>query len=102
MGAPAFLLTGEVDVAMAPRIARELSAHAAEHVGDVVIDCSDLEFLDSTGVQVLVDLQQRLQAEGRRLDLVDLPEQTRRVLEIAGLAELFGVGERGLEPDSAG
>lgn len=81
----------------------ELDAHAAHGLADAVLarvpagqvielDVSRLEFIDSTGLRALVELEERLRADGRRLRLDAPSDNVVRVLQIADLDEHFGVG----------
>lgn len=81
----------------------ELDAHAAQGFADAVLararpaevlqlDVSGLEFIDSTGLRALVELEERLRRDGRRLVLDDPTDTVVRVLQIADLDEHFGVG----------
>jgi anti-sigma B factor antagonist len=79
-------LEGEIDAANAAAVERRLLAYAERADGEVVIDCSGLEFLDSTGLRALVYVAQR--AEHRTV-LVGLKPAYRRLLELTGLASVF-------------
>lgn len=78
-------VSGELDLASSPTLAAELEEAAASGEGPLILDVSDLTFIDSTGLRVLIDVAQRLGESG---DLV-LRNPTRPVmdvLEIAGVA----------------
>jgi anti-anti-sigma factor len=62
--------------------------------GDLLLDCAELEFLDSDGVAPLIEAQHALKARNRNLVLFNLRDVPRRKLEILGLREYF-VGEPG-------
>lgn len=85
-------LFGELDIASAPVLEQELA-----RVGDsgrVVIDLRELEFIDSTGLSVLVRASQ--QAEERSADLSVLSAgdgQVHRLLDLTGLQERLRVTE---------
>ena len=64
----------------------------ANGTGSVVIDIADLTFIDSTGVAVLVDCHQHLNASGRRLRLVNFGVQSAGVFDMAGLSETVTEG----------
>jgi len=84
-------VVGEIDAASAARRQRRLDAVIGVSAGAVVLDMSGVAFIDSTGLRVLVVLQQRLSAQGRPLTLGDVSVQTRRLLELSGLSSVFGV-----------
>jgi anti-sigma B factor antagonist len=79
------VVAGEIDMANAPRL-RELLDEAIQAGGNsVVLDCTDLDFLDSSGIGVLVAARQRLGDSGE-LVLDGPPAHVRKVLDIAGVA----------------
>jgi anti-anti-sigma factor len=80
---------GEIDIASAPRMAADLTAYADRVSGDVVVDCSKMTFIDSSGLAVLETARRDLAAQGRRLVLMDVVQQCRRAFEIIGLGELL-------------
>ena len=62
-------------------------------VDAVVIDMTRLDFIDSSGISRLVELRQMAIAAGADFRLVSLAPNVRRVLEITGLLQTFGVDE---------
>jgi anti-anti-sigma factor len=81
-----FRLEGEIDAANAPQLQRPLLAYAERCEGEVLIDCAALDFIDSSGLRVLVDVARR---NDRTLVLTDLAPHCRRVFEVAGLDSIF-------------
>jgi anti-sigma B factor antagonist len=84
-------LHGELDLAAAPELLRQLQAMLAEPVTSVTLDLDALEFIDSSGLGVLCQVQQVTQDRGIRLELVRVPRHARRVLEVTGLTETFNL-----------
>ena len=56
---------------------------------DVVVDLSELTFIDAAGLRALARTADRLRQEGRRLHLVRPGRHLRRLLRLAGLEELI-------------
>jgi anti-sigma B factor antagonist len=76
--------TGELDIASAPRLERAL--REGRRPGEqVVLDLSGLEFIDSTGLRVVVRGVEAAAVEGWDLRLRHGPPAVRRVFEIAGV-----------------
>jgi len=83
------ILSGAIDVSVAADIAA-LADSAAAHTGDVVVDLSDVTFIDSSGVGALVALNNSLADRGpRTLYLQPGPPNVMRVLHLVGLDEVF-------------
>ncbi len=80
---------GEVDVYTAPSLRRFLDEQIHDGARDVVVDLSEVGFLDSTGLGVLVGRLKLLRANGGTLRLVGLGERVLRVFTITGLDRVF-------------
>jgi anti-sigma B factor antagonist len=87
-------VSGDVDLATAPSVEREMAELMAEvGVEEVVIDLSRVGFLDSAGVRVLVLAKRAAAARDLPLRVQSPSSQCRRILEVAGLTELFGLDD---------
>jgi anti-sigma B factor antagonist len=74
---------GELDLSTAGRLEEALRLAEARADGQLRLDYSGLEFIDSTGLQVLLDADHRAAAVGRRLVVVLGTGEARRVAELA-------------------
>jgi anti-sigma B factor antagonist len=81
-------IRGELDAINSPRL-RTVLAERMET--DVVVDLTALEFIDSSGLGVLVGALRRFDAAGRRLTLRAPTMAIRRVLAMTGLDQAFTV-----------
>ncbi|MEP6471642.1 MAG: STAS domain-containing protein [Acidobacteriota bacterium] len=70
-----------------------LERAAAERTGAVILDLTDLEYMDSTAVGVLVGFLHRLKGEERDLLLVKPRERIASLLHVANLDSLFEIHE---------
>ncbi len=87
-GVAAVFVTGELDLATAPRLDDALAAVSADVV---VIDLSGCTFLDSAGIRALVGTAKELDASGRSLRLATSDPGILRLLEITGVDTLIQV-----------
>lgn len=78
---------GELDLSTAPQLEGPLEEALESGEGSVLIDLSQCEFIDSTGIALIVRAWQRLNSgeNGRGLVICTHNDQVRRVLEITGL-----------------
>lgn len=81
---------GELDLSTAPELEGPLEDAIAAGDAQVVVDLSECEFIDSTGIALIVRAWQQLDraAEGDgtgRVVICSYNDQVRRVLEITGL-----------------
>ena len=83
-------VTGELDLASSPSLEGELERVCQSDAGVVIVDLRELEFLDSTGLSVLVKASRRAVEAGRRFALVR-GVQVQRLLELTGVADRLTV-----------
>jgi anti-sigma B factor antagonist len=62
--------TGDLDIAAVPAFRAELAAARADTSARVIVDLTDVEFIDSSGLGAVVDTSTYLQREGRTLSVV--------------------------------
>lgn len=86
-GVRAISVRGELDLSTAPDLEGPLDQALDSGEGSVLIDLSQCEFIDSTGIALIVRAWQRLESgeNGRALVICSQNDQVRRVLEITGL-----------------
>ena len=75
-------VTGELDLASSPALEQELEQGAASRAELVIVDLRGLEFMDSTGLSVLVRAHQRAIGKGQRFGVVKGPQQVQRLLSL--------------------
>ena len=80
-------LTGEFDIA-GRDLADEVLARA-NGAKKIVIDLSDLEFIDSMGIHFVVTAHQAAEAEGREFAIVRGGPQVERIFELVGLSDVL-------------
>jgi anti-sigma B factor antagonist len=83
-------VVGDVDALTAPDLAEAIFAAQAEKPNAVIVDFSDVEFLASAGMTVLVNAHQELTPEARFLVVAEGPG-TSRPIKLMGLDTLFAV-----------
>ncbi|MDQ3630028.1 MAG: STAS domain-containing protein [Actinomycetota bacterium] len=85
---------GDLDLATVDRLGHALEdAERRASGSSVVLDLSGLAFMDSTGLQILLDADVRAATAGHALAVVPGDGEARRVLEIAGALSLLSVTE---------
>jgi anti-anti-sigma factor len=78
-------LHGEQDLSTAVDLTAALAAAGAVGHGDVVVDLSDVQFMDSTIIMVLARGQDALRLQARTLMLRSPSRFARRLLDVCGL-----------------
>ena len=87
-GASVVAFTGEVDLESSPA-AREILLKCLESTSKVIVDLSEVSYIDSSGVASLVEALQAAKKNGSQFSLAAASEPTRRVLELARLDKVF-------------
>ena len=82
---------GEIDIYTAPRLRELLIDLVSKNNYQLVVNMDKVEFLDSTGLGVLVGGLKRVRAHDGSLDLVCTRERILRILRITGLTKVFGI-----------
>jgi anti-sigma B factor antagonist len=91
-GSPLVSVWGEVDLATAPHLERVLADASAGGDTDILVEFSGDSFIDSTGLNVLIQAARRLRAGGRALRVTTENPHTRSVIDTMGLTEMLGLG----------
>jgi anti-sigma B factor antagonist len=82
---------GEVDVYTAPRLRERLVELVSDGKYQIIVDLEGVEFLDSTGLGVLVGGLKRLRSNDGELGLVCTQSRILKVFEITGLTKVFPI-----------
>ena len=90
-GTPVLAVQGEVDVSTAPELRERLLALAEAGRTVAVVDLSEVSFVDSTALGVLVSGVKRLRSAGGDLRLVVTQPRIAKVFEITGLNDVFRI-----------
>ena len=86
-----FRLVGDADMLAAPGIAEDLHKVIDACGDDLLIDCIGCEFIDSSGIAVLVAARKALDTQGRRMRIVNVPRTGRLAIDACGLRRFFGL-----------
>ena len=81
-------VSGEIDLARMQELEALVAAHCNGNCPDTVVDLSDVQFMDSTGVAWLLRSRMLFNERGRRLVVV-VPTALDRIFELSGLHETF-------------
>ena len=82
-------LSGELDTAAAQETERALQPLLDSNGKEIVIDCTELEYISSSGLRVLLSILKQAQLVGSRVVLKNVNEVIRDVLDISGFISLF-------------
>jgi len=78
---------GRLDAAESERADRALKALT----GPLMLDCSELDYISSAGLGILIEAHKRLAAAGHALTLTNLNPRVRNIFAYAGLDRLLKI-----------
>jgi anti-sigma B factor antagonist len=84
-------VTGEIDVYTAPKLREQLAELVDAGRHDIVVDMQGVEFLDSTGLGVLVGGLKRVKQHDGSMNLVCTQERILKIFRITGLTKVFPI-----------
>jgi anti-sigma B factor antagonist len=84
---------GELDLATADELERELVRVEGTDALSIVLNLSALTFIDFTGVRLLISAQARSRADSNRLTLLRGPSSVQRVFELTGVLDILPFGD---------
>jgi anti-sigma B factor antagonist len=87
-------LEGEIDLHVSPRLERELALIIKKRPPSVIVDLSGVEFIDSSGLAVLIRALQDVQRYGGKLALSGMNDNVRAIFEMARLDQIFVIDPR--------
>lgn len=90
-GAIVFRLRGSLDLATSPSLRGALLEEAEKDRHDIIVDLTQLEFLDSTGLGALIGAHRRAAEHSGHVRLIVQDGPIARLLNITGLMRVFGV-----------
>lgn len=83
------VVRGELDALSAPELRPMVDQLVAQKCKDIVVDVSELDLIDSSGVAVLVSLYKRTRAHGGRMVVVGARNQPLAVFKLLRIDRVF-------------
>ena len=91
VGVDVIAVTGELDLATAPRLSKRLNEATLGGSGGVIVDLSETAFIDSSGLHALMVAARQLTRRQRVLTIVCPPGKALRHFEQTGLSSVFSI-----------
>lgn len=82
-------LSGELDTAAAVEVEEKLKVLYVNEGKDVVIDCTELEYIASSGLRILLGIMKRAKATGSNVTLKNVNDDIKNVFKLTGFINLF-------------
>jgi anti-anti-sigma factor len=78
-------VVGELDQSTAPGLREALASSLDEATDSILVDLNDCEFIDSTGLSLLVEAKRRLSEQQKSFGICCPDADVRRLLELTGI-----------------
>jgi anti-sigma B factor antagonist len=85
------ILEGTLDTAASEQLARDLSPLADCQGCDIVIDCTRLKYICSSGLRILLGIRKRANVVGSNVTLFGVNDDIRDILHTTGFHNLFNI-----------
>ena len=82
-------LEGELDTSAAAEVDKTLQPLYDSNGKDVLIDCSKLDYIASSGLRILISILKGAKASGSKVVLKDVNEDIMSVFKLTGFSNLF-------------
>lgn len=84
-------LNGELDVSTADKLKEHLHSLTEEQILDIKIDAKDLEYIDSTGLGVMIGVLKKLKVGNKEIYIKNPRNNVKKIFTITGLDKIFKV-----------
>lgn len=84
-------VSGEIDAYTAPQLREELLPLMEQTGISVIVDLTDVNYMDSTGLGVFVAALKSSKKNGSSLNLKGMNHRVKRLFDITGLAEIIEI-----------
>lgn len=84
-------LEGELDVSTADKLKEYLHKLADEHILDMKLNLSNLDYIDSTGLGVMIGVLKKIKSEEKEICIINPKSNVKKIFTITGLDKIFKV-----------
>ncbi len=84
---------GEVDIYTSPELKNKIYEIIEEKNINVLIDGEELDYIDSTGLGVLMGIYKKLQEKNLNIRIINLKPNIYKLFDITGLNKIFSIQE---------
>ncbi|PPA70542.1 anti-sigma factor antagonist [Jeotgalibacillus proteolyticus] len=84
-------IAGEIDAFTAPKLREKMEPFSLQEGITLIVDLSQVNYMDSTGIGVFVGLFKGMKSNGGHLQLIGLSDRLKRLFDITGLADIMDI-----------
>ena len=83
------ILAGSLDTAAAPETEKAMSPLNDVEGKDIIIDCTEMEYISSAGLRIFLGILQNAQGKGGQVYIKGINENVRTIFTITGFSNIF-------------
>lgn len=83
------ILAGSLDTAAAPETEKAMSPLNDVEGKDIIIDCTELEYISSAGLRIFLGILQNVEEKGGHVYIKGINENVRTIFTITGFSNIF-------------
>lgn len=84
-----FYVEGELDVSCAKLLKDDIDSSLDENMSDLKLDMTNLTYIDSTGIGVIVGAMKKVRRSGKDIILLNAKENIKKILKITGIDQII-------------
>ena len=84
-------LSGYIDTATAVQVGKDIEPLMEQANRDIEIDCSNLEYISSSCLRLLLTLRKKVAADGGSIVIRNINDEIRKVFTLTGFFKLFDI-----------
>lgn len=85
-------LDGRLDTPASPDVAKALEPVMANASGTIVMDCSGMSYISSSGLRIFLSLRKAAATQGGKVIVKNISDDIRQVFMMTGFLNLFEIG----------
>ena len=84
-----FDISGEIDISNAPQLKKDLESAYAQKPADIIVNVSELTYIDSTGLGAIISVYGKMKNAGHRIVLTEPKDNVKKLLNITSLDKVL-------------
>ncbi|MDR2085458.1 MAG: STAS domain-containing protein [Bacteroidales bacterium] len=82
-------IIGRLDTVNSGQFEKDITPVKESDMKDVILDCSEFQYISSSGLRQFLTLQKTAQAKGGKMRIKNMKEDIKKVFDITGFTQLF-------------
>ncbi|MDL2239987.1 STAS domain-containing protein [Bacteroidales bacterium OttesenSCG-928-L14] len=82
-------IIGRLDTINSGQFEKDITPIKQGNMQDVILDCSEFDYISSSGLRQFLVLQKTAQAKGGKLRIQNMKEDIKKVFDVTGFTQLF-------------